>query len=241
MRFQGKRVIITGAGKGIGRDLALRLAGEGAEIAAMARTAADLDSLRAEIGGTSHVVDLGDAEAARKAAREAVPADLLVNCAGMNIPQPFLETTVEAFDTVNAVNTRSALIVSQEYAKARIAAGGGGAIVNVSSMSAFYGWADHAAYCASKGGMDAMSRVMANELGRHGIRVNCINPTVTMTELAVESWSAPEKSGPMLARIPIGRFAETEDVSGLIAFLLSDDAAMINGVAIPIDGGLMAC
>lgn len=241
MRFEGKRVIITGAGKGIGREVALRLASEGAEVAGMARTAADLESLRDEIGGTSHVVDLADADAAKAATRDALPADLLVNCAGTSILGSVLEATAEDFDKVMAVNARAALMVTQEYAKARIAAGGGGAIVNVSSMSAFFGWADHVAYCASKGALDAMTRVMANELGQHGIRVNCINPTVTMTELAEEAWSAPEKSGPMLARIPMGRFAETEDVSGLIAFLLSDDASMMNGLAIPVDGGLRAC
>ncbi|MDV7143938.1 SDR family oxidoreductase [Tropicimonas sp. TH_r6] len=241
MRFSGKRIIITGAGKGIGRELAIRLASEGAEIAGIARTAADLDSLRSEIGGSSHVADLSDAGAAREATRAALPADLLVNCAGTSILGSVLDARPEDFDALMAINARAALIVTQEYAKARIAAGGGGSVVNVSSMSAFFGWADHVAYCASKGALDAMTRVMANELGQHGIRVNSINPTVTMTELAVEAWSAPEKSGPMLARIPMGRFAETDDISGLIAFLLSDESGMMNGLSIPVDGGLRAC
>src|SRR5690606_25451495 len=126
-----------------------------------------------------------------------------------------------------------------EYARSRVEAGGGGAIVNVSSMSSFIGFDDHASYCASKGAMDAMSRVMANELGRHGIRVNCINPIVTMTELAARAWSDAVKSEPVLKRIPVNRFAETGDVAEVIAFLLSDASTMVNGVALPIDGGFL--
>ncbi len=239
MTFDGKTVLITGAGKGIGRETAKLLASRGASIVALSRTASDLESLESEIGCKSVVVDLEDAKAAREAALSGLPADLLVNCAGINVLQPFLEVTVEAFDQVQAVNVRSAMIVAQEYARARVAAGGGGAIVNVSSISSFIGFDDHASYCASKGAMDAMSRVMTNELGKHGIRVNCINPIVTMTELAARAWSDPEKSEPILSRMPSGRFAETSDVAEVISFLLSDASAMINGLALPIDGGFL--
>ncbi|MFC6488368.1 SDR family oxidoreductase [Nitratireductor sp. GCM10026969] len=239
MDFTGKTVIITGAGKGIGRETARLLAGRGARVTALSRTRADLDSLKDEIDCRCVAVDLADAAAARSAAREAAPADYLVNCAGINVLQSFLEVTDEAFDLVHAVNTKAAMIVAQEYARARVEAGGGGAIVNVSSISSMIGFDDHASYCASKGAMDAMSRVMANELGKHSIRVNCINPIVTMTELAARAWSDPAKSEPVLNRIPIGRFAETPDIAEVIAFLLSDAAAMVNGLAIPIDGGFL--
>ncbi|HUG60840.1 MAG TPA: SDR family oxidoreductase, partial [Methylomirabilota bacterium] len=205
----------------------------------LSRTQSDLDSLAEEIGSTSISVDLADAEAARAAARQAMPADFLVNCAGINVLQPFLEVTDDAFDLIHAVNTRAAMIVAQEFARHRVAVGGGGAIVNVSSISSFIGFDDHASYCASKGAMDAMSRVMANELGRHAIRVNCINPIVTMTELAARAWSDPVKSEPVLKRIPLGRFAETADIAQIVAFLLSDASAMMNGLAIPIDGGFL--
>ncbi|MBU2192488.1 MAG: SDR family oxidoreductase [Alphaproteobacteria bacterium] len=239
MGFEGKTVLITGAGKGIGRETARLLAGKGARIVALSRTQADLDSLREEIDCTAIAVDLADADAARRAALDGMPADYLVNCAGINILEPFVDVTVEAFDMVHAVNTRAAMIVAQEYARARIALGGGGAIVNVSSLSSFIGFDDHASYCASKGAMDAMSRVMANELGKSGIRVNCINPIVTMTELAARAWSDKAKSEPVLNRIPIGRFAETIDIAEVIAFLLSDAAAMMNGLSIPLDGGFL--
>ncbi|NDR56935.1 SDR family oxidoreductase [Aliiruegeria sabulilitoris] len=240
MGFTNKTVAITGAGKGIGREIALRLSKMGAQIVSMGRTEADLQSLFDEVGGRYIVVDLADAAAAREAARDAMPADFLVNCAGTNILQSFLEVSADDFDRIIAINLRAAMIVSQEFAAHRIANGGGGAIVQVSSMSAFIGWADHAAYCASKGGLDAMSRVMANELGEHGIRVNCVNPIITMTDLAAEAWSDPAKSGPVLDRMPIRRFAETGDIAGIVAFLLSDAAEMINGHSMPVDGGLLS-
>lgn len=239
MSFEGKSVMITGAGKGIGRETARLLASKGASIVALSRTQEDLDSLRDEVGGTMIAVDLADAEAARAAARRGLPADFLVNCAGINVLQSFLDVTVDAFDLVHAVNTRAAVIVAQEYARARIAEGGGGAIVNVSSISSFIGFDDHTSYCASKGAMDSMSRVMANELGRHGIRVNCINPVVTMTELAARAWSDPAKSEPLLSRIPVNRFAEPIDVANVIAFLLSDSAGMLSGLSMPVDGGFL--
>ena len=239
MDFTGKRVLITGAGKGIGLQVALRVAALGGEVVALARTTADLEALRDRIGARIVSVDLGDAGQAARAAKEGTPADLLVNCAGTNILEPFLDVSVESFDRVQNVNLRAALIVSQVYARRRIEAGQGGAIVNVSSISSFVGFRDHAAYCASKAGLDGLSRVMANELGPHGIRVNCVNPIVTMTELAAEAWSDPAKSDPVMRRIPLRRFAETDDVAEVIAFLLSDGAAMVNGLAVPIDGGFL--
>ena len=239
MNFEGKTVVITGAGKGIGRETARLMASKGAKVVSISRTRSDLDSLAEEIGCATIVADLAEVDMARNAARQALPADYLVNCAGINILQPFVDVTIEAFDLVHAVNTRAAMIVAQEFARCRIERGGGGAIVNVSSLSSFIGFEDHAAYCASKGALDAMSRVMTNELGRHNIRVNCINPIVTMTELAARAWSDPAKSDPVLRRIPISRFAETIDIAEVIAFLLSDAAVMMNGLSISLDGGFL--
>jgi L-xylulose reductase len=235
--FSGKSVLVTGAGKGIGLATAKLAAARGASVVAVSRSSEDLESLKAEIGCRALTADLADAEAARAAARDAQPVDFLVNCAGFTILESVLDVTVESFDQLMAVNTRAPLIFVQEYAKARIAAGKGGAVVNVSSMSAFTGFADHAAYCASKGGLDAMSRVMANELGPKGIRVNCVNPAITLTAMARKAWSDPEKSAPMLARMPLGRFLEPEEVAEVILFLLSDRASMVNGLSMPVDSG----
>ncbi|SHF07562.1 NAD(P)-dependent dehydrogenase, short-chain alcohol dehydrogenase family [Kaistia soli DSM 19436] len=239
MEFSGKSVIVTGAGKGIGRATAKMLAARGAEVIALSRSQADLDSLASEIGCRGIAVDLADAAATRQAALEALPADLLVNCAGTTALDPFLDVTAETFDMIYAVNTRAPMIVAQEYARDRVAKGVPGAIVNVSSMASFFGIPDHAAYCASKGGLDALTRVMANELGRHGIRVNAVNPTVTLTPMAVKAWSDPAKAGGMLSRIPVGHFADPDEVAEVILFLLTDRASMMNGVAMPVDGGFM--
>ena len=239
MTFEGKTILVTGAGKGIGRATVKVLAGRGAKLVALSRSAGDLAELEAEFGCRTIAVDLADAEKTRAAAREAMPVDLLVNCAGTTELQSVLDTTVDAFDTLMAVNCRAPLIVAQEYARQQIARGQRGAIVNVSSISAFIGFADHAAYCASKGALDGLTRVMANELGRQGIRVNGVHPVVTLTPMAVKAWSDPAKSGGMLARIPMGRFVEPEEVAAVIAYLLSDDAAMVNGIQMPVDGGFL--
>lgn len=230
-------MLVTGAGKGIGRAIVKMLAGRGASVVAISRTPGDLESLAAETGCRTLPVELADADATRRAAIEAQPVDYLVNCAGYTILESVLDVSVESFDALMAINARSALIMTQEYARARIAAAKGGAVVNVSSMSAFTGFADHAAYCASKGALDAMSRVMANELGRKGIRVNCVNPAVTLTDMARKAWSDPAKSAPFLARMPLGRFIEPEEVAEVVLFLLSDRAAMVNGISMPIDAG----
>ena len=239
MDFTDKHVVLTGAGKGIGRATALMLARRGAKVTALSRSAADLEELEKEIGCIPIQVDLADPDATRAAARKALPADYLINCAGTTELESFVDVKVENFDLLIAVNARAPMIVSQEYARERIASGRKGAIVNVSSISSFIGFADHAAYCASKGALDAMSRVMANELGRQGIRVNCINPTVTLTPMAIKAWSDPAKSAGMLSRIPLGRFAETDEVAEVILFLLSDEASMLHGLTMPVDGGFM--
>ncbi|WP_181705556.1 SDR family oxidoreductase [Chthonobacter rhizosphaerae] len=239
MEFQGKTVLVTGAGKGIGRATATMLAARGAEVVALTRSPSDLDSLKAEIGCRTIAVDLADPAATRAAAREAGPVDYLVNNAGTTALDSFLDLTVETMNHLLAVNTVAPMIVAQEYARDRIARGLKGSIVNVSSVSSFIGFADHAAYCASKGALDAMTRVMANELGRQGIRVNAVNPTVTLTPMAVKAWSDPAKSAGMMNRIPVGRFADPDDVAEVILYLLSDRAAMVNGIAMPVDGGFM--
>jgi L-xylulose reductase len=239
MDFAGKRVIVTGAGKGIGRSTALMLARRGAKVVALTRSPADLESLEKEIDCTSLVVDLADAEATRAAALKALPADYLVNCAGATELESFLDVTVENFDLLHAVNTRAPMIVAQEFARDMVKNGRKGAIVNVSSVAAFVGIPDHAAYCASKAGLDGLTRVMAKELAPKGIRVNGVHPTVTLTPMAVKAWSDPGKAAGMLGRIPVGRFADPDDIAEVILFLLSDAAAMINGVSMPVDGGYM--
>jgi L-xylulose reductase len=240
MEFKGKKVMLTGAGKGIGRALAEILVERGAQVYAITRSADDVASLRNDLGIEAVQVDLADVDATRAAAKAGLPCDFLINNAGTTELQSFLDTTVAAFDRLMAVNTRAPMIVAQEYARDRIALGKGGAIVNVSSVASFIGIPDHAAYCASKAGLDGLTRVMAKELGPYGIRVNAVNPTVTLTPMAVKAWSDPAKAAGMLSRIPVGKFATPQDIAEVILFLLSDAAAMVNGLAMPVDGGFMS-
>jgi NAD(P)-dependent dehydrogenase (short-subunit alcohol dehydrogenase family) len=238
--FEGKTVLITGAGKGIGYATALLMAGRGAHVVALSRSQADLDALNALIGCKTIAVDLADAAATLKAAQEAQPVDLLVNCAGIAELGAFLDATIDAFDLTMAVNVRAAMIVAQECARSMIARGNGGAIVNVSSIAAQVGTPLHASYCASKAALDALSRVMAVELGVHGIRVNTVNPVITLTPMAEKVWSEPAKSDPMLARIPLRRFVQPDEAARTIAYLLGDDSSMVNGVSLALDGGFQA-
>lgn len=238
--FKGKTIIITGAGKGIGRACVELFSQRGAHIIAMSRSQADLDELAAAFDATVISVDLADNAAARAAIKKAGPADALINCAGTNVLESVLNMTEEGYEQVLGINLRAALICAQEFARARIANGGGGTIINVTSIAGHRGFVDHVAYAASKAGLEGATRVMAKELGAYGIRVNAVAPTVTMTELAAKAWSDPAKRDPMLFRHPMKRFAEVDDVARSIAMLVSDDAPMISGAVLPVDGGFLS-
>jgi len=235
--FAGKTALVTGAGKGIGRATARMLAKHGVSVTALSRSADDLASLKTEIGGHSIAVDLEDLEKTREAVRAAMPVDLLVNCAAIGTLEPFIEATMEITQRVLTVNTLAPMVVAQEYARDRVARGLPGSIVNVSSDAAFLGLKDHAAYCASKGALDALTRVMATELGKHGIRANCINPGVTLTDMGLMTWSDPVRAAPRIARLPLGRFLEPDEVARAILFMLSSDSSMITGVSLLVDSG----
>ncbi len=240
MSFQGTSVIITGAGKGIGRACARDMAARGAQVIALSRTQSDLDSLAAETGARTIAVDLADPSAARAAIAQGGAADFLINSAGINILETTLDMTEAAYESVLGVNLRAALICCQEFARARIAAGGGGAIVNITSIAGHRGFAEHLCYAASKAGLEGATRVMAREFGPHGIRVNAVAPTITLTDLAAEAWSDPDNSAPMMVRHPLARFAEANEVAQSIAMLLSRDSGMVTGAVLPVDGGFLA-
>lgn len=237
--FAGQRILVTGAGKGIGREICRDLHARGAELVAVSRTDSDLGTLRHDFEATVFSADLARPDFLEKL-RELGRIDALVNNAGVSFPQPLLETTVAEFDATMAVNVRAVLLLTQHVARGWIARGHRGAVVNLSSQASQAALRDHAAYCASKGALDMLTKVMALELGPHGIRVNAVNPTVTLTPMGERAWRDPKKSGPMLAGIPLGRFAQPAEVASAVAFLLGDGAGMITGVTLPVDGGFLA-
>ena len=237
-KLAGRRILVTGAGKGIGRETVRRLVADGAKVVALSRAATDLDSLKNETGCATIAIDLAELDAAAEAVASALPLDGLVNNAGITILEPALETSMASFQAILAVNTLAPLRLAQLVAGDLIRRGKGGAMVNVSSVASTMAFANHAAYCASKAGLDALTRVLALELGPHGIRTNGVSPTVTLTPMGEFAWSDPAKSAPMLGRIPLGRFIQPSEVASVISFLLSDDASMVNGVSMDVDGGL---
>lgn len=240
--FTGKRALVTGAGKGIGRETVLALARCGAEVTAVTRTQTDLDSLILECPSVRPVcVDLANWEATEAALKDVGPVDLLVNNAACTSLQPFLDVSPEQFDMCFNINVKAVLHVSQVVARGMKARASGGSIVNISSQASQCALRDHAVYCATKGALDMLTKVMALELGPFQIRVNSVNPTVVMTEMGRIGWSDPEKAKGMMSRIPLGKFAEVDDVVNSILFLLSDKSAMTNGVMLPVDGGFLAC
>lgn len=235
--FSGRRALVTGASSGIGRAVAARLAQAGAQVTAIGRNAAALAALHTEAGCTPLVLDVADASALERALASLPAFDLVVNCAGIALLESAADMHAESFDAVMAVNARAAALVASRCGRAMIAAGVRGSIVNVSSQAALVALDAHLCYCASKAAMDAITRSLCLEFGPHGIRVNSVNPTVTLTPMAQQAWSDPAKSAAALKNIPLGRFAQVEEVVAPVLFLLSDGASMVSGAALPVDGG----
>lgn len=232
--------LVTGASGGIGGATVRQLRAEGCTVYAGGRDAAKLTTLCEETGALPLPFDLTDESAVEKALT-GIAWYGVVNCGGdggeIATPQ---ETDISVFDRVIDVNARGTLLVTKYASRAMVEAGSGGSIVNVSSQASLVGLKGHISYGASKGAVDAITRVSAMELGPSGIRVNAVNPTVVMTPMSAWYWDKPETGGALLDAMPLGRYATEEEIASPIVFLLSDDASMISGVMLPIDGGFTA-
>lgn len=235
--FTGRGVLVTGASGGIGVATVRRLVGGGARVYAGGRDVEKLNRLAAETGARALPFDLTSEDDIRAAVGDL---DLwgVVNCGGFGgeiaTPQ---DTDISVFDTAMSINARGALLVIKHAAPRMIAAGRGGSIVNVSSQAALVALPGHISYGSSKAALDNITRVAALELGGHGIRVNSVNPTVVMTEMSASHWGRPDVGPPFLEQMPLGRWATEDEIAGPIVFLLGDDASMITGVSLPVDGG----
>jgi NAD(P)-dependent dehydrogenase (short-subunit alcohol dehydrogenase family) len=246
-RLDGKRALITGATKGIGADIARTFAAAGATLVLSGRDEAELaaahtalaDEFGAEIDTAA--VDLAQPDGPARLAELAVAAfgglDILVNNAGISHPQPVVDTDPELFDATMTVNLRAPALLAAAVGRVMVQQGTGGSIITVASAAALAPLPDHYAYCASKAGLVMATKVLARELGKHGIRANSVCPTVVLTDMGQRVWGEEAKAAPMLARIPLGRFAVPREVSDTVLWLASDAAAMITGVDIAVDGG----
>lgn len=232
---------MTGAGAGIGRATALKLAEMGAEVFALSKTLANLESLKQECPSINIIcVDIGNWTEAREAVKKITPIHHLVNNAAYAEIAPFLEASPECFDKTFNINVKAIINISQVVAGDLVARQLRGSIVNLSSQAGQRALLDHTMYGASKSAVDMLTKVMALELGPKGIRANAVSPTVVKTAMALVGWSDPVKAGNMISRIPQGRFAEVDEVVNAIVFLLSDESDMVNGHSLPVDGGFLA-
>lgn len=240
MAFDKGPILVTGASGGIGGATVRQLAAEGAEVVAAGRDEEALARLAGETGCRTLAFDL-TSEDSVKGALEGLDLWGVVNCGGWGgeIATP-MDTSLEVFDKVIATNARGTLLVTKYASASMVRLGKGGAIVNVSSQASLVGLAGHISYASSKGAVDAMTRVSALELGRYGIRVNAVNPTVVMTPMSAWYWGRDDIGGPFLETMPLHKWATEDDIAAPIVFLLSDGAAMISGVTLPIDGGFTA-
>jgi 2-hydroxycyclohexanecarboxyl-CoA dehydrogenase len=240
----GKVVLVTGAARGIGAGIARAAAAAGASVAlgdvaeATVREAAEAIGKRA----LGLRMDVSDARSVRVAVEEAEaglgPLDVLVNNAGIDVIQPFLESSEETWDRLWAVNLKGTLLVTRAVLDGMIARGSG-RIVNIGSDAGRVGSSAEAVYSATKGGVIAFSKALAREVARHGITVNCVCPGPTDTALLEQVREFDEKLHASLARaVPLRRLGRPEDVAAAVVFLASDAAAYITGQTLSVSGGL---
>ena len=246
--LSGQTALVTGSSRGLGRDIARALAHAGAAVARGARNPDEVGDLAEAIGrdgGTAHPVrlDVSDPDESRAAVGATVDRfghlDVLVNNAGLGTNHDALEATADEWDALMDVNLRGLFFVCQAAARHMVERGYG-RIVNMSSQAASVGITRHAAYSASKGGVEALTRVLALEWAPHGVTVNAVAPTFVYTPGTAERLDDPDFRAETLARIPVGRFGTPTDVAAAVVYLTSRSAGLVTGTVLRVDGGWTA-
>jgi len=249
-RLDGRTALVTGAGRGIGRACALALAQAGAEVWLVARTKDEVEQAAAEIraaGGRAHAARL-DVTQPKSFSQfvDAMPAlDVLVNNAGTNIPEPFVEVSEAHLDQLLGLNVRAAFLCAQAAAKKMLEApdraSRGGAIINMSSQMGHVGAVNRSVYCLTKHALEGLTKAMALELAPRGIRVVSVAPTFIETPMYRKMKEAkPEFAQWVSERIPAGRVGQPEDVAAAVVFAASPAASLITGTSLIVDGGWTA-
>ncbi len=244
-RLDGRRALVTGAGRGLGLAAAAALGEAGAAVTLLARTAAEIEEAAAAIragGGAADtlVLDVNDIPAVRDALAARPAYHVLVNNAGSNRPAPFQDVRVEDFDAVMGLNLRAAFFMAQAVAQRMIAEGVAGSIINISSQMGHVGGPNRSVYCGSKWAMEGWGKAAAIDLAPQGIRVNSIGPTFIETPLTKPFFENKAFKDFVLSKIKLGRLGQVEEVMGAVVFLASDASSLMTGSAILVDGGWTA-
>jgi NAD(P)-dependent dehydrogenase (short-subunit alcohol dehydrogenase family) len=244
-RLDDKIALVTGAGRGIGEGCARGLAEAGAEVILMSRTGAELDKLETRIvadGGRARTVvcDVTDTAAVKALVPELGPIDVLVNNAGTNVPEPFVEVTEETYDRIMNLNVRAVFMVSQAVAKTMIERSNGGSIIHISSQMGHVGAPNRTVYSASKHATEGLTKAMAWDLAPHGIRVNAVAPTFIETPMTRPFLDDKAFVEDTLSRIALGRFGQPQDVAAAVVYLASLASDMVTGTSLLVDGGWTA-
>lgn len=244
-RLDGRRAVVTGAGRGIGLAIAAGLAEAGATVTLVARSLAEIEAgataIR-EAGGQAEAAVLDVMDIARtKAFFAGRPAyQILVNNAGTNRPIPMQAVEESDYDAVLDLNLKSAYFAAQNCVRAMLREGSEGSLIHISSQMGHVGGLNRSLYCASKWALEGMSKAFALDLAAHGIRSNTIAPTFIETPMTKPFLEDPDFCASVLAKIKLGRFGKVEDVMGTAVFLASDAAALVTGTSLVVDGGWTA-
>jgi NAD(P)-dependent dehydrogenase (short-subunit alcohol dehydrogenase family) len=243
--LDGRVAVVTGASRGIGRGCAIALAEAGADIMLMARSHSELEETACEVRAIgqnvqSVVCDVTDSRQVEGAVDLLEQIDVLVNNAGTNVPEPFLEVSEENLDSMLAVNVKGVFLVAQAAARRMVERGEGGSIINVSSQMGHVGAPKRTVYCATKHAVEGLTKAMAVELATHNVRVNSVAPTFVETPMTKPFLKDEAFREDTLSRIPMGRLGRVEDVTSAVLFLASPAAGLITGASLLVDGGWTA-